>query len=98
MLSQLLGVRLHTIAIFALDHVRTELYNLLVIPSRSPHPSHSLHRRDKRSWRSGRSISHGIIALRASGNNTTPSVNSPDPKESHKQRRPGRLPRLRSQI
>src|ERR1700680_913467 len=41
--NQLLGVGLHTIAISGLSRVRTELSNLLVIPSLAPHPEH-LHR------------------------------------------------------
>ena len=36
--NQLLGVRLHTMAISGLFHVRTELHNLLVIPSLAHHP------------------------------------------------------------
>ncbi len=38
--NQLLGVGLHTIAISGLSRVRTELSNLLVIPSLAPHPEH----------------------------------------------------------
>src|ERR1039458_3605579 len=38
--SQLLGVRLHTIAMFGLSRVRTEVFQLLVIPSHAPHPKH----------------------------------------------------------
>src|SRR5215469_3248386 len=38
LLSQLLGVGLHTIAMFELAHVRTELDNFLVIPFVAPHP------------------------------------------------------------
>src|SRR6202795_2734735 len=36
--NQLLGDRLHTIAISGLSRVRTELFQLLVIPSLAPHP------------------------------------------------------------
>ena len=36
--NQLLGDRLHTIAISGLSRVRTELFPLLVIPSLAPHP------------------------------------------------------------
>src|SRR5271170_1679430 len=36
--NQLLGVRLHTIAISGLSRVRTELVHLLVIPSLAHHP------------------------------------------------------------
>ena len=36
--NQLLDVRLHTIAISGLSRVRTELSNLLVVPSLAPHP------------------------------------------------------------
>ena len=36
--NQLLGVRLHTMAISRLSRVRTELSNLLVVPSLAPHP------------------------------------------------------------
>src|SRR5215469_17925335 len=36
--NQLLGDRLHTIAISGLSHVRTDLVPLLVIPSLAPHP------------------------------------------------------------
>jgi len=36
--NQLLGVRLHTIAMSGLSHVRTELFQLLVIPSLAHHP------------------------------------------------------------
>ncbi len=38
--NQILGVGLHTIAISWLARVRTELSNLLVIPSLAPHPEH----------------------------------------------------------
>jgi len=38
--NQLLGVGLHTIAMSGLSRVRTELSNLLVIPSLAPHPEH----------------------------------------------------------
>ena len=36
--NQLLGDRLHTMAIFGLSRVRTELVQLFVIPSLAPHP------------------------------------------------------------
>jgi hypothetical protein len=36
--NQLLGVRLHTMAISRLSRVRTELGQLLIIPSLAPHP------------------------------------------------------------
>ena len=36
--NQLLGDRLHTMAISGLSRVRTELFPLLVIPSLAPHP------------------------------------------------------------
>src|SRR6202163_3624008 len=36
--NQLLGDRLHTMAISGLSRVRTELFQLLVIPSLAPHP------------------------------------------------------------
>ena len=36
--NQLLGVLLHTIAMSGLSRVRTELFQLLVIPSLAPHP------------------------------------------------------------
>src|SRR4051812_6338999 len=36
--NQLLGVRLHTLAMYGLSRVRTELFHLLVIPSLAPHP------------------------------------------------------------
>ena len=36
--NQLLGVRLHTIAMSGLSHVRTELFQLLVVPSLAHHP------------------------------------------------------------
>jgi hypothetical protein len=36
--NQLLGDRLHTMAIFGLSRVRTELFPLLVIPPLTPHP------------------------------------------------------------
>ena len=36
--SQLLGALLHTIAIFGLSRARTELFQLLIIPSLAPHP------------------------------------------------------------
>src|SRR5712692_3143726 len=36
--NQLLGDRLHTMAISGLSRVRTELFQLLVIPSLTPHP------------------------------------------------------------
>src|SRR6266849_11130214 len=36
--NQLLGVRLHTLAISRLSRVRTELSQLLIIPSLAPHP------------------------------------------------------------
>ena len=36
--NQLLDVRLHTIAISGLSRVRTELFQLLVIPSLAHHP------------------------------------------------------------
>ena len=36
--NQLLGVGLHTIAISGLSHVRTELFQLLVIPFLAHHP------------------------------------------------------------
>src|SRR6202142_3076639 len=36
--NQLLGDRLHTIAISGLSRVRTELFQLLVVPSLAPHP------------------------------------------------------------
>ena len=36
--NQLLGVRLHTMAISGLFNVRTEFHNLLVIPSLAHHP------------------------------------------------------------
>src|ERR1700682_4618366 len=36
--NQLLGVRLHTMAISRLSRVRTELSQLLIIPSLAPHP------------------------------------------------------------
>jgi hypothetical protein len=39
--NQLLGDRLHTIAISGLSRVRTELFPLLVIPSLAPHPVHA---------------------------------------------------------
>ena len=39
--NQLLGVRLHTIAISGLSRVRTEFFQLLVIPSLAPHPVHA---------------------------------------------------------
>ena len=39
--NQLLGDRLHTIAISGLSRVRTELFQLLVIPSLAPHPVHA---------------------------------------------------------
>ena len=35
---QLLGVLLHTMAMSGLSRVRTELFQLLVIPSLAPHP------------------------------------------------------------
>ena len=38
--TQLLGVLLHTIAISGLSRVRTELFQLLVIPSLAHHPVH----------------------------------------------------------
>src|SRR5271157_663177 len=38
--NQLLGVLPHTIAISGLSRVRTELFQLLVIPSLAPHPVH----------------------------------------------------------
>ena len=38
--NQLLGVRHHTIAMYGLSRVRTELFQLLVIPSLAPHPVH----------------------------------------------------------
>jgi len=38
--NQLLGVLLHTIAMSGLSRVRTELFQLLVIPSLAPHPVH----------------------------------------------------------
>jgi hypothetical protein len=36
--SQFLGVLLHTMAIFGLSRVRTELLHLLLIPFLAPHP------------------------------------------------------------
>src|ERR1700690_3349664 len=36
--NQLLGDRLHTIAMYGLSRVRTELFQLLVVPSLAPHP------------------------------------------------------------
>src|ERR1022692_740952 len=39
--NQLLGVRHHTIAISGLSRVRTEFFQLLVIPSLAPHPVHA---------------------------------------------------------
>jgi hypothetical protein len=36
--NQLLGVLLHTLAMSGLSRVRTELFQLLVIPSLAPHP------------------------------------------------------------
>src|SRR6202162_6633007 len=45
--NQLLGVRRHTIAISGLSRVRTELSNLLVIPSLAPHPE-QMHRQFSR--------------------------------------------------
>src|SRR5229473_8229262 len=36
--NQLLGVQLRTLAISGLSRVRTELFQLLVIPSLAPHP------------------------------------------------------------
>jgi hypothetical protein len=36
--NQLLGDRLHTMAMSGLSRVRTELFPLLVIPSLTPHP------------------------------------------------------------
>ena len=36
--NQLLGVLLHTMAISGLSRVRTELFQLLIIPSLAPHP------------------------------------------------------------
>src|ERR1700687_5729002 len=39
--NQLLGDRLHTLAISGLSRVRTELFQLLVIPSLAPHPVHA---------------------------------------------------------
>src|SRR5229473_6988209 len=36
--NQLLGVLLHTLAISGLSRVRTELFQLLVIPALAPHP------------------------------------------------------------
>src|SRR6202162_1264897 len=36
--NQLLGVGLHTIAMSGLSRVRTELFQLLIIPSLAPHP------------------------------------------------------------
>jgi len=39
--NQLLGVQLHTLAISGLSRVRTELFQLLVIPSLAPHPIHA---------------------------------------------------------
>src|ERR1700692_1512881 len=38
--NQLLGFRVHTIAISGLSRVRTERFNLLVIPSLAHHPEH----------------------------------------------------------
>ena len=38
--NQLLGVLLHTLAISGLSPVRTELFQLLVIPALAPHPVH----------------------------------------------------------
>jgi hypothetical protein len=40
--NQLLGVLLHTLAISGLSRVRTELFQLLVIPSLAPHPVHAI--------------------------------------------------------
>ena len=39
--SQFLGVLLHTMAMFGLSCVRTELFSLLVVPSLAPHPVQS---------------------------------------------------------
>ena len=39
--SQFLGVLLHTMAMFGLSCVRTELFYLLVVPSLAPHPVQS---------------------------------------------------------
>jgi hypothetical protein len=39
--NQLLGDRLHTMAISGLSRVRTEFFQLLVIPSLAPHPIHA---------------------------------------------------------
>src|SRR6202162_1071668 len=36
--NQLLGAQLHTMAMFGLSRVRTEFFQLLVIPSLAPHP------------------------------------------------------------
>ena len=36
--NQYLGVLLHTMAMYGLSRVRTELFQLLVIPSLTPHP------------------------------------------------------------
>src|ERR1700682_4354701 len=39
--NQFLGVLLHTLAMSGLSRVRTELLQLLVIPSLAPHPVHA---------------------------------------------------------
>jgi hypothetical protein len=39
--NQFLGVLPHTIAMSGLSRVRTELFQLLVIPSLAPHPEHA---------------------------------------------------------
>src|SRR5271157_5027636 len=49
--NQFLGVLPHTIAISGLSRVRTELFQLLVIPSLAPHPVHA----------NGQSAGHGDL-------------------------------------
>jgi hypothetical protein len=44
--NQFLGALLHTIACSGLSRVRTELFQLLVIPSLAPHPVHANRRRE----------------------------------------------------
>jgi hypothetical protein len=54
--NQYLGVRLHTMAMSGLSHVRTELFQLLVIPLLAHHPE-QLH---------GQASSHGNLRNLAS--------------------------------
>jgi len=48
--NQLLGIQRHTLAISGLSRVRTEFFQLLVIPSLAPHPVHA----NRKSPRHGR--------------------------------------------